>query len=481
MNVQSHLFVLVYLPLVLILWRVLNRWAGSLCSRGFLLCAGLLFCGWSSPLSLPVLCAEGSVSYFTGRAMTRPGAPKKRLLAVSVAVLLAVLAFFKYTGFLLSLTPLEGLFAAPAGLAPLGLSFLTFQQIFWLRDCYHNEAGEVSLLDYACCLTFFATATCGPITRVGELVPQLRKPSAFSWDDLAAGLYCFALGLAKKVLLAGTFAQGANYGYAMAGSLSSVDSALTILCYTLQIYFDFSGYCDMAAGMARMMGVELPVNFNSPYQATSIEGFWARWHITLSRFFRTCVYIPLGGNRRGTAVTCRNIMIIFLLSGIWHGAGWGFLIWGALHGAAMVGQRLCRGRISLPRWLGWIITFAFVNIAWVFFRADTLGQAAALLGDLLLGGFAMPSAGLAMSLPLDAVGAVLNALQWMVKEGGRAMIYWMPLLLFPAGMALLAAPNPLVQIRDFRATGWKLVLTIVCLAVSLLFFSGVDTFIYANF
>ncbi len=204
--------------------------------------------------------------------------------------------------------------------------------------------------------TFFATATCGPITRVGELAPQLRRPAPFSWEDLSAGLYCFGLGLAKKVLAAGMFANGANYGFAMAGSLSAMDSALTILCYTLQIYFDFSGYCDMAAGMARMMGVELPVNFNSPYKALSPKDFWSRWHITLSRFFRFCLYIPLGGNRRGRAVTCRNVMLVFLLSGLWHGAGWGFLIWGALHGCAMVAQRLCGNRIRLPKPLAWELT-----------------------------------------------------------------------------------------------------------------------------
>ena len=479
MNVQSHLFILVYLPVLLILWRLSRRWLGQLGSRWVLLAGGVLFCGWASPAALAVLAGEGLLSWFAGREIAR-GRRKTLWLAVSAACLLAVLVFFKYTGWLLALTPLEGLFTPPAAFAPLGLSFLTFQQLFWLRDCYYNETGEVSLLDFACCLTFFATATCGPITRMGELAPQLRQPRAFCWEDLAAGLHCFALGLAKKVVLAGMFAGGANFGYANAGALSTVDSLLTILCYTLQIYFDFSGYCDMAAGMARMMGVDLPVNFRSPYQAASIEGFWGRWHITLSRFFRTRVYIPLGGNRKGTAVTCRNIMIIFLLSGIWHGAGWGFLIWGALHGGAMVLQRLCRGKFTLPRWLGWIVTFVFVNLAWVFFRADSLGQAFALIGDLA-GGFALPSAALAAALPPEAAGSVLTALQGLLMPGGRALIYWVPLLVFPAGLALLACPDPLTQTQTFRPTGWKAALAAVCLVVSVLLLAGVDTFIYANF
>ena len=480
MNIQSHLFVLAYLPAVVLLWRLLNRGTGR-GARVFLLCAGLLFCGWGSPWSLLVLCGEGAVSFLLGRGMARPGAPRRLLLAVGAALLLAVLAFFKYTGFLLSLTPLEGLFSPPAGLMPLGLSFVTFQQLFWLRDCYFGEAGRESALDFACCLTFFATATCGPITRVGELAPQLRRPRALDWGDLAAGLYCFALGLAKKVLVASVFAQRADFGYANAGALTGVDSALTILCYTLQIYFDFSGYCDMAAGMARMMGIDLPVNFNSPYRALSVRAFWGRWHITLSRFFRSCLYIPLGGSRRGMAVTCRNIMIVFLLSGLWHGAGWGFVLWGGLHGAALVAQRLWGRRKFLPKPLCWLLTFAFVNVAWVFFRAESLGQAGALLGDLFTGGLALPSAEFAAALSQQQLAQLLPALEGMLGPAGELLLYWLPLLAIPAGLALLACPNPLAQAERMRPTAARAVLTVACLVVSLVFFSGVDTFIYANF
>ena len=480
MNIQSHLFVLAYLPAVVLLWRLLNRGTGR-GARVFLLCAGLLFCGWGSPWSLLMLCGEGAASFLLGRGMARPGAPRRLLLAVGAALLLAVLAFFKYTGFLLSLTPLEGLFSPPAGLMPLGLSFVTFQQLFWLRDCYFGEAGRESALDFACCLTFFATATCGPITRVGELAPQLRRPRALDWGDLAAGLYCFALGLAKKVLVASVFAQRADFGYANAGALTGVDSALTILCYTLQIYFDFSGYCDMAAGMARMMGIDLPVNFNSPYRALSVQEFWGRWHITLSRFFRSCLYIPLGGSRRGMAVTCRNIMIVFLLSGLWHGAGWGFVLWGGLHGAAMVAQRLWGRRKFLPKPLCWLLTFAFVNVAWVFFRAESLGQAGALLGDLFTGGVALPSAEFAAALSQQQLAQLLPALEGMLGPAGELLLYWLPLLAIPAGLALLACPNPLAQAERMRPTAARAVLTVACLVVSLVFFSGVDTFIYANF
>ena len=482
MNVQSHLFVLAYLPIVLILWRLINRFGDSRAARGFLLCAGVLFCGWGAPWALLVLAGEGAVSYLLGRAIARDRAKGRALLWLGSGLLLAVLAFFKYTGFALSLTPLEGMFTPPAFLAPLGLSFVTFQQIFWLRDCYDGRVGaDVSPLDYACCLTFFATATCGPITRVGELAPQLQRPAPFSWEDLSAGLYCFGLGLAKKVLIAAVFANGANFGYANIGSLSPVDTILVILSYTLQIYFDFSGYCDMASGMARMMGVALPVNFNSPYQAASIKDFWDRWHITLSTFFRQTVYIPLGGNRKGNLVMYRNIMIIFLLSGLWHGAGWGFIVWGGLHGAAQIVERLFKGKVTLPKPLAWLITFVFVNIAWVFFRAESLGQALALLSGLFQPNWGLPGPEFAAYLPLEVLSNVLKYLQETFMPGGRAFIYWVPLLVFPAGLGLLACPNPLVQAERFRPTAWKAVLCVACIVVSVLFFSGVDTFIYANF
>ena len=484
MNVQSHLFVLAYLPAVLILWRVLNRRAGNRAARVFLLCGGALFCGWGAPLALLVLAGEGALSYLLGRRIARDRAKGRPLLWAGAAVLLAVLAFFKYTGFALSLTPLEGMFTPPEFLAPLGLSFVTFQQIFWLRDCYDGKTGqEESPLDYACCLTFFATATCGPITRVGELAPQFKRPAPFSWEELSAGLYCFGLGLAKKVLVAGVFANGADYGFAAAGDLAPMDAALTILCYTLQIYVDFSGYCDMASGMARMMGVNLPVNFNSPYRAVSVKDFWGRWHITLSSFFRDCVYIPLGGNRRGTLVTCRNIMIIFLLSGLWHGAGWGFLIWGALHGAAQVVERLLRGKVSLPKPVAWLATFLFVNVAWVFFRAEGPQQALALLGGLFQTNWGLPSPEFSAALPPEVLSNALAYFQEVLAPAGQALVYWAPLLLIPAGLALLALPNPVAQTEQgrFRPTAGKAVLCVVCIVVSVLFFSGVDTFIYENF
>lgn len=467
MSVTSYAFLLCFLPVTLAGFRKLGGKRG----QAFLVAAGLLFCGWGAPWSLAVLCVEGVLTYALGRAMDRPGKNKKLLLGVGCVMVLGVLILFKYTPAAQTL----------GFLAPLGLSFLSFQQIFWLHDRYAGQVEAVSALDYAACLTYFPIVTSGPITRVGELAPQLRSPGAFSWENMASGLWCFSLGLFKKVLLAGLFAGGADWGFPLAGTLAPTDAALVSLCYTLQIYFDFSGYCDMAWGVARMMGVDLPVNFDSPYQSASIAEFWKRWHITLSRFFTHCVYIPLGGNRKGMAVTCRNIMVVFLLSGVWHGAGLGFLIWGGLHGGAMVLERLCRGKFHIPKPLGWLLTFLFVNAAWVFFRAENVTQALALLGDMVKGGWALPSPEFADALLLPEFEALATFANLAGVGTQGIFYYWLPLLSLPVGMALLALPNPLRQAQNFRPRAWKALVTVVALVWSVISLSGVATFIYANF
>lgn len=485
MNVQSHLF-LGYLALVLAGWWLLSRRADPRPQRIWLLAACLVFYGYSSWTALLLLAGEGALTWLLGRAMLRRPAWRKGLLILGTAVLLAVLVRFKYSGFFLeSLNGLLGAgFSIPALALPLGLSFVTFQQIFYLRDCYQGELGKLSLCEFALWLTFFPTVSSGPITRPGEMVLQFRDPArrAFSWEGLASGLYCFSLGLFKKVLLADTLAGAADYGFLRAYQISSADAALTILAYTLQLYFDFSGYCDMAWGMANMLGFELPRNFDSPYRAVSVSDFWSRWHITLTRFFRTCVYIPLGGNRKGLARTCVNIMVIFLLSGLWHGAGWGFLLWGALHGGAMVMERLLRGRVTLPRWLGWLLTFVFVNVAWVYFRAPTVEVANALLGAVFRFTPYLPSSGFCASLLLPEVSKGLELLGLLLPGGAAVLARALPLLLFPAAVVLcLLVPNPIRQAEQFRPTVWKALVCVAALVWSVVSFSGVSTFLYVNF
>ena len=310
--------------------------------------------GWRTALGgLSVLLLGIAVTARAIRRMARPGASRRRTLALACGYHIALLVIFKYTGFFTG-------GAVEVGWAPLGLSFFTFQQLWLLKEAYTGEYAPAPgdpLLLYG---VFFPTVTSGPILRPGAFFPQLRGGRFLhpDWHDAAAGLYAICCGTVKKMLLADSFGAVVNSGWGRLEELSAPAAWLVMLGYTLQLYFDFSGYCDIAAGTARLFGIRLPANFNSPYRSTSVTEFWKRWHITLTSFLRECLYFPLGGSRRGTARTYLNILIIFLVSGLWHGAGWTFLAWGALHGLAQVAERAWdSGRDRLPRALRWGLTF----------------------------------------------------------------------------------------------------------------------------
>ena len=415
-----------------------------------------------------------AVTAWALRHMGRAGADRRRTMALACCYHIAVLVGFKYTEFLTG-------GAVEVGWAPLGLSFFTFQQLWLLKEAYTVEyvpAPWDSLLLYG---LFFPTVTSGPILRPGTFFPQLREKGFLhpDWSDAAAGVYAICCGTIKKVLLADAFGTVVNNGWAHLGELSAPAAWLVILGYTLQLYFDFSGYCDIAAGVARLFGIRLPVNFDSPYRSASVTEFWKRWHITLTTFLRECLYFPLGGSRRGTVRTYLNILIIFLVSGFWHGAGWTFLVWGALHGLAQVAERAWgKGRDRLPFVLRWGLTFLFVNIAWVFFRAPDCAGALELLGRAVTGGFAKPEAWLLEGLFAEETSAV----QMLIP----AFTPWKNILrvalLYGAGMVAVLWPrNTIRRMEDFRPTLWRgaalTVLTLWCV----LSFTGVTTFIYSNF
>ncbi|MER2000628.1 MAG: MBOAT family O-acyltransferase [Lysinibacillus sp.] len=269
---------------------------------------------------------------------------------------------------------------------PLAISFFTFQQIAYLVDSYRNETKDYKFIDYCIFITFFPQLIAGPIVYHKQMMPQFEslESKKINFKNISTGLFIFSIGLFKKVAIADTFAEWANSGYSQTPTLGLIDGWTTSLAYTLQLYFDFSGYSDMAIGLALMFNIVLPINFNSPYKALSIQEFWKRWHITLSGFFTKYLYIPLGGNRKGVIRTYINIMIIFFVSGIWHGAGWTFIFWGLMHGVAMCINRLWQMKgLHLNKYIGWFLTFMFVNLAWVFFRAGSFSQAFEVLKAML--------------------------------------------------------------------------------------------------
>ena len=390
-NDPTYLFV--FLPATIIAYVTMRRLAGARAVLGLLVLASLVFYGWWNPAYLPLLGGITAVNFGLARAirhLRRAGRAThvKLVLALGVACNLSVLAYFKYTDFLLGTA--NALLSTGIPLQhialPLGISFFTFQKIAYLVDASRGEVGDHDFLEYCFFVMFFPQLIAGPIVHHREIFPQIRRPQALAVlpGNLMVGLTIFLIGLFKKVVLAdhlGPVASGIFSAAAAGQPLHFFLAWEGAIAYTLQLYFDFSGYSDMAIGSARLFGIRLPLNFNSPYQANNIIDFWRRWHMTLSRFLRDYLYIPFGGNRKGKARRYINLMLTMTIGGLWHGAAWNFALWGALHGLYLVGNHAWRGVFpTIDAWwsrgIARLVTLLAVVIAWVPFRAPTLAAAA---------------------------------------------------------------------------------------------------------
>ena len=472
---SSFTFLLQFLPATILAFaaaRLHSPRAGIM----VLVVASLVFYGAWRPVYLLLFLASVAVNFLLGLAMEDP----RRCRAVGlcgVALNLSVLGFFKYANFLLD--TVRDVSGAPLPhldvILPLGISFFTFQQIAYLVDVMRGAKVERDIVSFTLFVAFFPHLIAGPLVHHAEMIPQFKRERLGRSARLAAqGWAIFVAGLFKKVAIADNLSQFANPLFAHAdlgGSVPTEWAWLAILAYTLQIYFDFSGYSDMAIGLALMFGIRLPVNFRSPYKAASIIEFWRRWHITLSRFLRDYLYIPLGGNRLGIGRRYLNLMLTMLLGGLWHGAGWTFLIWGGLHGLYLVVNH--QWRDHKRRWpegavgqtAAWGLTFLAVVIAWVFFRAKTLVGAGGMLaslaglktagatyvsdgvlramdlpvlvgeGKLLLIGWGAIAAGLAVALVLPSVPETFRYREYRRAPESRGFLYWRPTF----GWALLCA------------------------------------------
>ena len=304
----------------------------------------------------------------------------KVVLICGIFINIALLGYFKYTDFIIdNINYLGNMHIERQNIAlPLAISFFTFQQIAYLCDSYRRLTKEYNFLNYCLFVTFFPQLIAGPIVAHYEMMPQFNKKKNWikNYRNIFYGIVLFLIGLGKKVLIADYFAKFATLGFDEITDLTLIGGWFTSLSYSIQIYFDFSGYCDMALGVAKIFNINLPINFDSPYKALNIQDFWRRWHITLSRFLRDYLYIPLGGNRKGYFRSLANVFTVFLIGGLWHGAAWTFVIWGTLHGLANIAWRLWhRIEFRLSKGVAWFITFNFVNIAWIFFRAKNFEDA----------------------------------------------------------------------------------------------------------
>ena len=393
---NSYVFLLLFFPVVFAGYQLLGKYSRFEYAKIFLVSASLFFYGYFKPSYVIILAVSLLVNYYLcrGFSLTNSSCMRKWMLTAGCVLNLGILGYFKYTGFLFeNLNLLLGLSIEKFSiLLPLGISFYTFQQLSYLVDTYRGMNKHISLIDYALFVTFFPQLIAGPIVLPGEMLPQFNDSArrGILWENINCGLFLFACGLVKKSFIADTLSFIADTGFNSGSPLNFVEGWFVALAFTFQLYFDFSGYCDMAMGIGKFFNIDFPLNFNSPYKSADFQTFWRRWHITLGRFLMNYLYIPLGGNKCGTIRTLLNLMIVFIVSGIWHGAGYLFLLWGGLHGAGILVNRVWKKivlkkypRLEIPRIPAVMITFIFVNFFWVFFRATTLKRAWEIVSSML--------------------------------------------------------------------------------------------------
>jgi alginate O-acetyltransferase complex protein AlgI len=444
---NSTVFLFAFLPAVLLAFFLIAR-AGQLYAALWLALSSVFFYGWWNTAFVPLLIGSIAVNYAVGvRLASRAaqGRAARGTLALGVAFDLLLLGYFKYANFFLSSASAAFGLGLPALdiVLPIGISFFTFTQIAFLVDAYRGGAREYSFVHYLLFVTYFPHLIAGPILHHREMMPQFARAAMYrpNAQDIAAGLTILCMGLFKKVAIADRLAPMADTVFAAAAAgtpLAFAEAWTGTLAYTFQLYFDFSGYCDMAIGISLLFGIRLPLNFDSPYKARNIADFWRRWHMTLSRFLRDYLYVLLGGNRRGRPRQYFNLLLTMVLGGLWHGAGWTFVAWGAMHGAGLALHRAFTGTAA-SRWLAQsgkpgaiasvLLTFVFVVVAWVFFRADSMQTAFAMLGAMsgLETGPRSTGLGLKHGLVLIAIAAAVwvlpNTQQIMARSDPAIPVY----------------------------------------------------------
>lgn len=485
---NSYIFVLFFLPVCLLGYFGFNQFGKYQTAQIFLLSMSLYFYGYFNPQYLPIIIASILFNYSIYLLMDRPhvyiGSCRRKLLLLCALIFnLGMLGYFKYTNFFID--TINHAFHTNWNLLhivlPLGISFFTFQQISFIIDTYRGGVPAYSFLNYACYVTYFPQLIAGPIVSHDELIPQFMdvNKKKINWDNLASGIYLFSLGLAKKVLLADTFGNAANIGFNNIEALNTTNALISMLAYTIQIYFDFSGYCDMASGIGRMMNIDLPLNFNSPYKSLTINEFWDRWHITLTRFFTKYVYIPLGGNRKGPIRTYINILIVFLLSGFWHGAGFNFILWGGCHGVFCIISRHFKSFMEkIPAALNWLITFLFVNAAWVLFRAPSLTSAILFFKKIFLFDFGAIDEEVNECFRLPELTVVLN---YTSRIENHFPHFLMIVIFTVTFILLLKFRNAQERLSDYRPTTPRLCTTALLMVWCIFSFANISTFLYFNF
>ena len=487
---NSYIFILVFLPVSFFVYFYLNHKKLIIPAKCSLIFSSLFFYSWWNIVYLPLILASVVFNYAIAAKIVEHGNlknkyfSKKILLQIGLVFNVGLLAYFKYADFFISNT--NSLINSNIALLyltlPLAISFFTLQQIAFLVDSYEGLAKEKNFLDYTIFVTFFPQLIAGPIVHHKEMMPQFRniRNKLKNYNNIAMGLFIFSMGLFKKVVIADTFAIWATSGFDTATSLNLLEAWFTSLSYTFQLYFDFSGYTDMAIGAALLFNIKLPVNFNSPYRATGIIDFWKRWHITLSNFITVYIYTPLV--RSFNQLTFHKAMIAtfvtFLIAGLWHGASWMFVIFGGLHGLALVVNNYWKKtKIKINKILAWFITFNFVNITMIFFRAEEWGDAIKVLRSMFSLDNIMLSSKLESALPfLNKYGVEFGSFTQNIQGKSFTLVF-----LIIGFILVLFFENSNKKLDNFKLNFINSFIFVMAFTISFYKLSGYSEFLYFRF
>ena len=482
MSFNSYLFLLLFLPTTLIGYNVTTKRNNVMLSKAFLLFASLFFYGSYNLNCLLILIVSILCNYLFFLLIKKN--KKKSLFIMSIVFNIGLLSFFKYSNFIINNINL--LFKCEIGrvdiIMPLAISFFTFSNISFLADTYKGEIGSCSFLDYSLYVCFLAKLIQGPLMKYADFNEQLNNSlqKNVDWENIEKGVFFFMFGMIKKVLLADTFAKAADWGFNNISHLDTLNGIIIVLSYTLQIYFDFSGYSDMAYGVGKMFNMDLPLNFNFPYLAVSITDFWKRWHKSLTRFLTEYIYIPLGGNRKGEIRTYINILIVFIISGLWHGPSWTFVLWGFVNGILMVINRKYRNKLDkCPTGMMWLITFVLINILWIVFRADTIGNAILIMKNICSFKFKELDSELINCFSFTELDFVPEEFLF-IRFFKTSRLYIIVYLLISA-LIIMNEEKIVKSFHSLKVNSLYIFLLIVFFIYSVLSFTSNNAFVYAGF
>lgn len=483
MQFNSYIFIMAFLPTILTAYFLANR-IHIIAGKVVLFLGSLFFYGWADKTMLSFLILSIIVNYTFVILIKRiKWANIRILLVIPLMINVGLLLYFKYTNFFIANINTLGKLEYPEWniVLPIGISFITFQQIAYLVSVYQKKISATDLIDYLTYITYFPKLLMGPLTDPTDFIFQLNSQNRkkVNCAHIAEGLKMFSFGLFKKMVLADTFANAVLWGYTNIDVTTSLDWVLIMLFYTFEIYFDFSGYSDMAVGVSRMLSIDLPMNFDSPYKAYSIRDFWRRWHVSLTKFLTNYIYIPMGGNRKGKFLTYLNTMIVFSISGAWHGANWTFILWGIMHGTLSIFDRIfykIEEKVFQP--VRWFLTFSCVNVLWLLFRSNSVGQWKFILKKMIFIENTDVSDGLVNTFNLPESVFISDMLH-LDRLSENVWGFWMLLFLFAAFTICLVPENNYRKLN--KTTFGAMILAAIAMGWGVLCLGTESQFVYFGF